>query len=116
MNRHIVPAFYHYLQAQDPPKQIEGAQELQSQIGKLLDAAHISGPFFLGPQLSYVDVQFAPWIIRMRRVLSHYRGWPQPEEGSRWAAWVDAIEQNEHVKSTTSNDDLYLDSYERYAG
>ncbi|KAI4164104.1 MAG: hypothetical protein LQ342_002340 [Letrouitia transgressa] len=116
VNRHIVPAFYHYLQAQDPPKQIEGAQELQSQIGKLLDAAHPSGPFFLGPQLSYVDVQFAPWIIRMRRVLSHYRGWPRPEEGSRWAAWVDAIEQNEHVKSTTSNDDLYLDSYERYAG
>lgn len=26
-----------------------------------------------------------------------------------------AIENNEHVKATTSTDDLYLDSYERYA-
>ena len=116
VNRHIVPAFYLYLQAQESPKQIEGAQELQNQISKLLAVVHPSGPFFLGPQLSYVDVQLAPWIIRMRRVLTPYRGWPQPEEGSRWAAWVDAIEQNEHVKATTSTDDLYLDSYERYAG
>lgn len=52
----------------------------------------------------------------MRRVLGPYRGWPLPEEGSRWASWVDAIEENEGVKSTTSTDDLYLDSYERYAG
>ena len=52
----------------------------------------------------------------MRRVLTPYRGWPLPEEGSRWARWVDAIEGNENVKATTSTDDLYLDSYERYAG
>ena len=52
----------------------------------------------------------------MRKVLTPYRGWPQPEEGSRWASWVEAIEKNEGVKATTSTDDLYLDSYERYAG
>ena len=52
----------------------------------------------------------------MNRVLKPYRGWPEPEEGSRWAKWVAAIEANEHVKATTSTDDLYLDSYERYAG
>jgi glutathione S-transferase len=28
---------------------------------------------------------------------------------------MDAIENNEHVKATTSTDDLYIDSYERYA-
>lgn len=52
----------------------------------------------------------------MNRVLKPYRGWPEPEEGSRWAKWIEAIEANEHVKATTSTDDLYLDSYERYAG
>ena len=52
----------------------------------------------------------------MRRVLKPYRGWPDPEEGSRWARWVDAIEKNEGVKATTSSEELYLDSYERYAG
>jgi len=54
-------------------------------------------------------------MLRLSRVLKPYRGWPDPERGSRWAAWVDAIERNEHVKATTSGDDLYLDSYERYA-
>jgi hypothetical protein len=28
---------------------------------------------------------------------------------------MDAVENNEHVKNTTSLDDLYIESYERYA-
>lgn len=65
--------------------------------------------------MTYVDIQFAPWVLRCSRVLKPYRAWPDPEIGSRWARWVDAIEDNEHVKATTSLDDLYLESYERYA-
>ena len=52
----------------------------------------------------------------MRKVLMPYRGWPEPDDGSRWALWVNAVEQHESVKATTSSDELYLDSYERYAG
>ncbi|KAI4103899.1 MAG: hypothetical protein LQ339_004016 [Xanthoria mediterranea] len=115
VNRHIVPAFYNYLQAQEIAMQMENASRLQNEISKLIEVAHPSGPYFLGTEMSYVDVQIAPWIIRMRRVLTPYRGWPEPEAGSRWASWVDAIENNPHVKATTSTDDLYLDSYERYA-
>ena len=81
-----------------------------------MDAAHPSGPFFLGPNISFVDIQMAPWVVRMRKVLKPYRGWPDPEPGTRWAAWVEAIERDPGVKATTSSDDLYLDSYERYAG
>ncbi|KAL8800053.1 MAG: hypothetical protein Q9182_005453 [Xanthomendoza sp. 2 TL-2023] len=116
INRHIVPAFYTYLQAQEIPTQMENATKLQAEISKLIDAADPSGGFFLGREMSFVDVQLAPWIIRMRKVLTPYRGWPEPAAGSRWASWVDAIENNPHVKATTSTDDLYLDSYERYAG
>lgn len=49
-------------------------------------------------------------------MLKPYRGWPDAEPGSRFGKWVKAIEDNEFVKATTSTDDLYLDSYERYAG
>lgn len=52
----------------------------------------------------------------MKRVLAPYRGWPAPEEGTRWFKWIDAIEKDEAVKATTSGDELYFDSYERYAG
>jgi hypothetical protein len=70
----------------------------------------------MGKELGYVDVQFAPWMLRCRRVLGPYRGWPEPEEGSRWARWVEAVEGSGTVRGTTSGDELYLDSYERYAG
>ncbi|PLB42459.1 glutathione S-transferase family protein [Aspergillus candidus] len=115
VNRNIVPTFYRVLQEQNEEKQIAHAQELRDAFTTLIDAADPHGPLFLGPDLSFVDVQVAPWIIRLRRVLKPYRGWPDPEQGSRWAAWVDALESNEHVKATTSGDELYLDSYERYA-
>ncbi|GAB7338801.1 hypothetical protein MBLNU457_5501t2 [Dothideomycetes sp. NU457] len=115
INRHIVPNFYRYLQAQEQKDVVEHGKELQTQIGKLVDAADGTGPFFLGKDLGFVDVQIAPWVVRLKRVLGPYRGWPEPEEGSRWKKWVDAIEADEAVKATTSDDQLYLDSYERYA-
>ena len=115
INRHIVPNFYRVLQEQDQEKQISNARELKEGFNKLVTAAHPEGPFFLGPDISFVDIQVAPWILRLGRVLKPYRGWPDPEAGTRWATWINAIEQNEHVRATTSTDELYLDSYERYA-
>lgn len=116
INRHVIPAFYHYIQAQTPDLQIEKAQDFKAQINKLVEAADKEGPFFLGSSLGFVDVQFAPWVIRLSKVLKPYRGWPDPEPGSRFGTWVKAIEDNEFVRATTSTDELYLDSYERYAG
>ncbi|KAJ5679466.1 hypothetical protein N7462_007710 [Penicillium macrosclerotiorum] len=115
INRHIVPCFYRVLQEQSQEKQIANAQELRNAFDLLIAAAHPHGPFFLGSELSIVDVQAAPWVIRLRRVLKPYRGWPDAEEGSRFASWVNAIDAHEHVRATTSTDQLYIDSYERYA-
>lgn len=94
---------------------MENTKKLQDEITKLVDASDRQGPFFLGPQLSFVDVQIAPWMVRLSKVLKPYRSWPDPEPGSRWEQWLIAVENNEHVKNTTSSDDLYTDSYERYA-
>jgi glutathione S-transferase len=116
INRHLIPAFYRYLQEQDANKQVDYALELKAEIDKLVEAASESGPFFLGTNFSFVDIQLAPWLLRLRRVLTPYRGWPTPDPKSRWAKWVDAVEKEECVRATTSTDELYLDSYERYAG
>lgn len=107
--------FYRYLQAQETNDQIKFADELKEHISKIVTAADHTGPFFLGDYLSFVDVQMAPWVVRLRKVLKPYRGWPDPEPGTRWEKWVQAIEDSESVKRTTSTDELYLDSYERYA-
>ncbi|KAF1984812.1 hypothetical protein K402DRAFT_395501 [Aulographum hederae CBS 113979] len=115
VNRHVIPTFYRLLQSQDTSTQLQHASDLKTEIQKLVEAADATGPFFLGAKMSFVDVQIAPWIIRLNRVLTPYRGWPEPEEGSRWAKWVQAIETEASVKATTSEDGLYLDSYQRYA-
>lgn len=75
------------------------------------DRSYTQGPF-----ITLVDVSVAPWFLRLRRVLTPYRGWPPADINSRLGMWVAALEASEAVKNTTSDDGLYLDSYERYAG
>lgn len=101
---------------QTPQMQAKHAAELQEEIEKLVNASHVHGPFFLGPSISFVDIQLAPWILRLSRVLKPYRGWTEPAMGSRLGRWIQAIEDNEHVVATTSSDELYLESYQRYSG
>ncbi|CAG8953500.1 hypothetical protein HYFRA_00010250 [Hymenoscyphus fraxineus] len=115
INRFIVPAFFKLLQAVDHPSQLEATKKLQDYITEIVGACDAQGPFFFGPHMSYVDVQFAPWMLRFSRVLKHYRNWQDPIPGTRWGVWLEAVENNEHVKNTTSTDDLYVDSYERFA-
>lgn len=103
------------MQAQEFDKQAENTKKLQDEITKIVDVADSVGPFFLGAQISYVDIQFAPWMLRCSRVLKPYRGWQDPQPGSKWARWLEAVENDEHVKATTSAKELYIDSYERYA-
>ena len=84
---------------------------LHTTITTLVNASHRTGPFFLGPILSYVDITFAPFIIRLSRVLSYYRGFPRPEVGTRWQAWCDAIESHEVIRRTVSDEQSYRDVY-----
>lgn len=55
-----------------------------------------------------------PWLFRMTNVLTHYRGFSVPS-GKKISAYLDRLFEDPTVKSTCSNEDLYLDSYARYA-
>lgn len=48
-------------------------------------------------------------------MLKAYRNWPDPQPGTRWAVWMDAVLREDSVRATTSMDELYVESYERYA-
>ena len=111
INRHILPPFYTLLSSTDTSTHPTLTSSLQNQITALVNASHVTGPFFLGPQISYVDIAFSPWIIRLSRVLKFYRGWPDPEVGSRWETWVEAVERDERVQRTLSDEEIYRDRY-----
>ncbi|CDO75627.1 hypothetical protein BN946_scf184840.g10 [Trametes cinnabarina] len=127
VNRSLVPAFYRYLQAQDEvlpdlAKQIEGAKGFVEAIEGLLthfQRAEREGytQYGLWHQrglLSYADVMAAPWLFRATNVLKHYRGFVLPE-GEQFRAYVNRVLNHPAFKRTCSSEDLYIDSYERYA-
>jgi len=139
INRKILPSFYSLLLTPPPspqPQQVTmdgdldmemngqvhantatAAQHsmliatLQKNITLLVNASHATGPFFLGNEIGFVDVAFAPWIIRLSRVLSYYRNFPRPEIGTRWRQWVDAIEADDRVRRTVSDENSYHGVY-----
>ena len=134
VNRKVLPSFYALLLTPPPPhhhrssphrsddNRVENdaaitqrhgilVETLQTAITRLVNASHATGPFFLGESISYVDVAFAPWIIRLSRVLSYYRNFPRPEVGTRWQSWVDAIEGDERVRRTVSEEGGYHSVY-----
>ena len=119
INRKILPAFYSLLltpanaaSGQTSPLHTTLTATLQTSITALVNASHATGPFFLGDSISFVDVAFAPWIIRLSRVLSFYRSWPDPEVGSRWERWVRAVEADARVMATVSDERSYHGVYE----
>lgn len=122
INRKVLPYFYALLllpsiqqnQVDDDSAKLSPVEKqsilittLQKAITDLVNASHATGPFFLGSEISFVDVAFAPWIIRLSRVLEYFRYFPKPEVGTRWKAWVDAIESNDAVRRTVSEDKSY---------
>jgi len=110
-----VPAFYRYLQAQEQEKQIQYGKEFLSELENFTKAMDQEGPFFNGSSLGWVDIMIAPWSFRATNVLKHYRGFEFPNIEGRYKKWQDAVIAHPAVLATCSTEDLYLDSYARYA-
>lgn len=120
----IIPAFHRFLQFQ-PPSDKEGLQGVKREfLGHLKDFTkemHPEGPFFLGSDISMVDLAFAPWAVRLW-VFDHYKGGLGIPQGggdekvwARFDKWLQALQKRESVVATTSEREHYLPIYQRYA-
>lgn len=89
------------------------SKPLKTGIKQLVQAAHDTGPFFLGPKLSMVDILLAPCFARHYRLISFARNWLDPEIKSRWARWKAAIEADEVVAKTVSGEQAYREDHAR---
>ncbi|KAI6158533.1 glutathione S-transferase [Pisolithus thermaeus] len=121
INRTLVPAFYRYLQAQDPDAQIAGGREfldaIETLVGLFERAEREVGGTGLwkeGGKLGLADILVGPWLLRATNVLKHYRGLELPR-GPKFDGWLNRLLEHPAFKRTSSTEELYLDSYERYA-
>ncbi|UKZ62680.1 uncharacterized protein TrAtP1_003919 [Trichoderma atroviride] len=88
---------------------------LQSHLTALVLAADEQGPYFLGPSLSLVDIHFAPFALRLGRILRHRHPnavflLVDAVPDTRWRRWLEALERNTHVQATMHMDDFYIDT------
>ena len=60
------------------------------------------GPYFQGQGLCMVDVCFAPFALRLSRILEPARRWDSQGQHPRLTRWIVALEGNPYVKKTTS--------------
>ncbi|PNP58099.1 hypothetical protein THARTR1_02257 [Trichoderma harzianum] len=124
INTRLVPTFFSLLQ---PPTSSQrplnttntsttptsSVALFQSHLTALILAADEQGPYFLGPSLSLVDIHFAPFALRLSRIL--HRRHPNAlladaTSGTRWHRWLNALEMDPHIRATTSTDEFYLET------
>ncbi|KAF8644274.1 hypothetical protein AX16_008576 [Volvariella volvacea WC 439] len=138
VGRSVVPAFYRYLQAQDPEAQITHGKDFHATLDgleKLLERAEREivsvggvagegerkalasglGLWIEGGDLGLTDVMVGPWLYRATIVLKHYRGFDMGVRSPKFKAWLERLFTHPDFNKTCSTDELYLDSYERYA-
>lgn len=128
INRNIIPNFYRYLQSQEEEveKRGESLKDFLNGLEKFVETLSPTETrargYWNGNKLSLPDIMLVPWIIRAELVLTHYRNFDFDKllkdangNQSRFGKWYQEVKNDEKVRKTTSKDDLYLDSYKRYA-
>jgi len=126
----IIPSFHRFLQYQPEPGTgedqaaqglIKVREEFLESLKQFTQPMADEEPYFLGKELSMVDVIIAPWAVRLW-VFDHFKGGlkipenePDAAIWARWTTWLDAINALPSIKITESERSKYLSIYQRYA-
>lgn len=72
------------------------------------------GSYWLGTELSLVDLTFYPWFEQIS-VLERFQGFQWPSGLRRLQEWQTALAERESVRSIAKSPDFYLEHYGRLA-
>jgi len=116
-NVKFVPAFYRVLLEQDLSKRQQIVDLLTDHL-KFFEkngfSIHWRGPYWLGEQLSLVDLAVYPHFERMA-VLEKYRNVGIPESCTRLKEWLNAMHERPSAIATGHDDAFHIESYIEYA-
>jgi glutathione S-transferase len=88
-----------------PAEYKELYEEHLDEVEEALSAAPQGGPYFLGKQLSLVDIRFAPFIERQIASLAYFKGYDARDGGRRpkLKKWLEVIESRQSYQATKSD-------------
>lgn len=72
------------------------------------------GPFWLGSEISLVDLTYYPFFERFG-ALTHYRGVQIPDDCLRLIRWLEIMRERKSAKATMHDEAYYIERYARYA-
>jgi len=115
-------SFYRVLLEQDQERRAALARAIVDQLNFIEDEALAklgyasggAGQYFLGSEISQVDLDYYPHFERFS-VLTAYRGIEIPSRCERLRAWMATMEQRPSVQATRHSADYHVDAYKRYA-
>lgn len=116
-NVRFVPYIYKLMLAQDHNAQKHLKLKLTEALLMVEHDAlkkRTSGPYWLGDQVSLVDLTFYPHMQRFC-ALEHYREYQIPEECILLQNWLDIMAQLPCVKKLKVSEDTYIRNWRKYA-
>jgi len=118
-NTRLVPAFNKFLRGKSVEEQEQGRREFLESIlyieeeglGKLSG----NGLFWLGENLSLVDISFYPWFERLP-LLEHFRHFALPTETVRLQKWWNNLRTLESIKAVENPTSFYIERFAKILG
>ena len=115
----LVPAFNKLLRGKDTQEQEQGRREFLESIlyieeeglGKLFG----NGPYWLGENLSLVDISFYPWFERLP-VLEKFRNFTLPTETPKVWQWWENLRQRESIQAVANPTEFYIERFTKILG
>ncbi len=116
-NVRFAPQIYKILLAQSGHLQSEHARKLTDALLMMEHqglAKRSSGPYWLGDNLSLVDLTFYPHLQRFC-ALQHYRNFDIPDDCEKLREWLSIMEESYCVQVTKLSKDKLIKSWAKYA-
>lgn len=115
-NTRFVPAWGAVLRGAAQSERDAAERDLALALQYLEDGlarASDRGPYWLGSQLSLIDLTFYPWFERWP-ALEHHRGVALAPGLERLARWRDAVSERASVLAIENPTSFYVERYARY--
>ena len=111
----VVPAFYRYVQAQEPEKQRDGHDAFVAALRDVQAQWFVGegAPWARGDHFGWVEAVLGPWVARFA-LLEQHRGFSASDVGDEFAMWAQRVLERPSVKATSSLPENYESVY-RYA-